>query len=102
MRLLDEAHGRVTELQLVRKDAALDNRAIEFGLREGVGEPIPQALQRRFIAINGYGPVNRLREWSKLIDPMHMVAMVVGDDQRIDLPDTRGEQLLAKIGPTID
>jgi hypothetical protein len=39
---------------------------------------------------------------AQIVDAMHMVGMVMGEDHRVQNADTGADQLLAHIGPGID
>ncbi len=47
-------------------------------------------------------PADRLRDRAQLVDPVAMVAVVVGDDHAAELADLGGKQLRAKVGPAVD
>src|SRR5436305_10987199 len=49
-----------------------------------------------------HGTAERLRYWPKLVDPVTVIAVRVSHDQPIQAGDAGGEQLLAKVGATVD
>src|SRR5258705_6889344 len=80
----------------------LDDRPVKFGAREGIGEALLEPRERLGAAVQRDSVTERLGDRAEVIDAVHVVAMVVRDDHRVDLADIRGEQLLAKVGPAVD
>src|SRR5579864_1374665 len=82
--------------------SCLDDRSVKVGLLESISEAefklvedVPPRVERRRAA-------KRLRNRPKLVDPVAMVAVGVGDDDPVKSADIGGKKLLAKVRPAID
>src|SRR5437764_12327286 len=102
MRLIDEAHPRLTEAKFLADPASLDDRSIEIGLIECVTEAKPKFGENVRPGIKRDRSADRLGNGPELVDAVAMVAMSMRDDHAVEAPNRGGKQLLAKVGPAVD
>src|SRR4051812_37774011 len=102
MRLIDEADAGFAEPYLRSEFPSLDDRPIEVGAGESIAEPFLQLLKHARTRVERHGAIERLRDGSKLIDSVAVVAVRVSHDHAGQLVHLGREQLLAQVGTAVD
>ena len=102
MRLVNEADGCSPEIQSVVKLDWFGHRSVEAAVAEDIAEPLSQTLEHVCTGIERHRVPDRLLDRAKLIDPVAVIGMVVGDDHAIQSGDVGLKQLLADVRAAID
>src|SRR4051812_44322297 len=102
MRLIGDLDADVTEAQRSADLACLGDWPIEVRSRESIIEAKLELVEHVGSRMKRDWTADCLRPRPKLVDPMAVVAMGMGDDDRVETIAAGCKQLLAKIGTTID
>jgi hypothetical protein len=100
--LIDEADLRTTERQLRLDGSWFHKGRIESGAGESIGEALLKPRNDLCASVERDRATEPLGDWTKLVETVAMVSMIMGDDQMVNFTDFCCEELLPQIGAAID
>src|SRR3954469_11824908 len=82
--------------------ARLDNWPVEIRLCEGISEPMPQAGEGCRVSIQRNCTAECRSNRPQIVDPVNVIAVIVGNNHPMKMADFSVEQLLTKVRAAVD
>src|SRR5207253_6593456 len=102
VRLIDETDLRLAEGPVRAELVPFQDGPIEIGSGKGISEALFQARKGLAVGMQRHCVAQRRGDRPQVVETVAMIAMIVGDNHRVDPAQVGSEQLLTKVGAAID